>query len=86
MREAAAAGEVVELRTRLETLTPAEVADRLNLSRSTISRRIAAGEISTLKVGNRHRITTREFERFRDSLMHEMVEFYADDIESDLRE
>lgn len=84
LSEAAASGEVVELSTRLETMSPAQAADRLNLSRSTISRRIARGEIHTIRVGNRHKITEREFERFRRSLMQEMADPYADDIETDL--
>ncbi|MGH3439411.1 MAG: helix-turn-helix domain-containing protein [Sciscionella sp.] len=57
----------------------------LNISRATVSRRIAAGQIRTIKVGNRHRIPEPEFERFRDSFMQAMVDHYADDIEADLR-
>jgi excisionase family DNA binding protein len=65
---AEAAGEVVDVTSRIETLSPAEAARRLGLDRSTISRRIKAGEIATIRVGSHHRIAHREFERYRDSL------------------
>lgn len=82
--EAAKSGETVEIHTRVQTMTPAEAAKRLGLSTSTVSRRIKAGEIRTIKVGNRHRIPIREFEAFRDRLMGQMVAHYADDLEADL--
>lgn len=82
--EAAKAGETVSLTARVKTLTPAEVADRLGISRATISRRIAAGDIRTIKVGNRHRITLNEYDRFRRSLMGAIVDHYADDLATDL--
>jgi len=76
--EARAAGEVVDLITRTETLTPAEAAKRLDMDRSTISRKIKAGEIATVRVGAHHRITRREFERYRDSLAPEPLITYRD--------
>lgn len=82
--EAARAGETVEVHTRVQTMTPSEVAERLGLSTSTVSRRIKAGEIRTIKVGNRHRIPVPEYDAFRRSLMTQMVDHYADDIEADL--
>lgn len=82
--EAARAGELVEVHTRVQTLTPREVAARLGLSTSTVSRRIKAGEIHTIKVGNRHRIPMSEYEAFRKRLMGQIVEHYADDLEADL--
>ena len=82
--EAARAGETVEIHTRVQTMTPSEVAKRLGLSTSTVSRRIKAGEIRTIKVGNRHRIPVPEYDAFRRSLMNQMVDHYADDIEADL--
>ncbi|MCL2467868.1 MAG: helix-turn-helix domain-containing protein [Micrococcales bacterium] len=54
------------------------------LSRATVSRRIAAGEIATIKVGNRHRIPVAEYQRFRRDLMRKVTAYYADDIEDDL--
>ncbi|MFN8033127.1 MAG: helix-turn-helix domain-containing protein [Mycobacterium sp.] len=76
--QAKAAGEVVDLVTRTETLTPAQAAKRLGIDRSTISRRIKAGEIATVRVGAHHRITRREFERYRDSLAPEPLFTYRD--------
>lgn len=57
---------------------------RLGLSTSTVSRRIKAGEIRTIKVGNRHRVPLSEYEAFRRRLMGQIVEHYADDLEADL--
>lgn len=82
--EAAEAGETVEIHTRIQTMTPSEVAKRLGVSTSTISRRIKAGEICTIKVGNRHRIPVSEYDTFRRSMMQQMADHYADDIEADL--
>ena len=82
--EAARSGETVEIHTRVQTMTPAEAAKRLGLSTSTVSRRIKAGEIRTIKVGNRHRIPIPEYDAFRGRLMSQMVAHYADDIEADL--
>ena len=75
---AKAAGEVVDLTRRMETLTPAEAARRLGLDRSTISRKIKAGEIATVRVGAHHRIARREFERYRDSLAPTPLFTYRD--------
>lgn len=82
--EAARAGELVEVHTRVQTMTPSEVAERLGISTSTVSRRIKTGEIRTIKVGNRHRIPVSEYDAFRRSLMSRMVGHYADDIDVDL--
>lgn len=68
LNAAEAAGEVVDVSSRIETLSPAEAAKRLGVDRSTISRKIKAGEIATIRVGSHHRISRREFERYRDSL------------------
>lgn len=54
--------------TRIETFTPSEVARRLGLDRSTISRKIKAEDIETIRVGAHHCITSRALERFRDGL------------------
>ena len=82
--KAGEAGETVSLEARLETMTPAEVASRLGISRPTVSRRIAEGGIRSIRVGNRHRIPVVEFERYRRQLLQDMVDHYADDIEADL--
>lgn len=77
-------GEVVDLSTRVELLTPAEVAQRLGMSRSTVLRRIADGEIEAIKVGTHHRITSSEYERYGRVLMRRMTEASAADIEAEL--
>lgn len=84
LQAAAAAGEVVRLTARPELLTPAEAAVRLGMSRSTVTRKIAAGEIRAIKVGTHHRIPIREFERFHDEQMATLIRDTSDDIEADL--
>ena len=65
-------------------LTPQQMAQRLNMSRTTILRKIAAGEINAVKVGNRHRIPYTEFIRFRESRWNQMMALVAPDIEAEL--
>lgn len=77
-------GEVVDFSSRVELLTPAEVAKRLGMSRSTVLRRIADGDLHSTKVGTHHRIPLNEFERFSRSLVRRMAESSATDIESEL--
>ena len=84
LREAAVAGAIIRLTARPETLTPAEAAARLGMSRSTITRRIKSGEITTVRVGTHYRISAREFERFRDALMGAMITDVSADLEADL--
>ena len=76
------AGAVVDFVTRTETLTPAEAAKRLGVDRSTISRKIKNGDIATIRVGAHHRITRREFERYRDSLTPDPLFTYRDFVEA----
>jgi excisionase family DNA binding protein len=77
-------GEVVEFSARVELLTPAEVARRLGMSRSTVLRRIADGDLQATKVGSHHRIPLGEFERYNRELMRRMAEASAEDIEAEL--
>jgi excisionase family DNA binding protein len=77
-------GEVVDFVARVELLTPAEVARRLGMSRSTVLRRIADGDIGATKVGTHHRIPLAEYERYSRELMHRMAEASAADIETEL--
>lgn len=79
LREAEMAGASVELTADAPFLTPEEVAKQLGLSRPTISRRIKAGDLKAIKVGNRNRIPIAEFERFRDAYLAEMASALADD-------
>lgn len=77
-------GEVVDFSTRVELLTPAEVAKRLGMSRSTVLRRIADGDIKATKVGTHHRIPLHEYERYSRELMRRMAEVSTADIEAEL--
>lgn len=77
-------GEVVELSSRVELLTPAVVAKRLGMSRSTVLRRIAGGELAAIKVGAHHRVPLAEFERYSRQLMRHMAEASAEDIDAEL--
>lgn len=51
VRQASDEGKTVVVSTDVQTMTPEEVARGLNLSRSTISRRIADGTIQSVKIG-----------------------------------
>lgn len=77
-------GEVVDLSARVELLSPAEVARRLGMSRSTVRRRILDGDLKAVKVGTHHRITLAEYERFSEELMRRMAQAAATDIEAEL--
>lgn len=80
LREAEMAGASVELTADTPFLTPEEVAKQLGVSRPTISRRIKAGDLKAIKVGNRNRIPIAEFERFREAYLDEMASALADDV------
>jgi excisionase family DNA binding protein len=84
VREAAQSGQAVVVSTETRSFTPEEAARRLMVSRSTISRRIADGEIRAIKVGNRHRIPYAEVRRHWEGSMQTMSRVVAPDIEADL--
>lgn len=77
-------GEVVDLTARVEMLSPADVAERLGMSRSTVLRRIASGEIKATKVGTHHRIPFHEYERYSRALVRRAAEASAADIGAEL--
>jgi excisionase family DNA binding protein len=54
------------------------VAKQLGVSRPTIARRIKVGELKAVEVGNRNRVPTAEFKRFRDAYLHELAGALAD--------
>jgi excisionase family DNA binding protein len=83
-RQAAQHGETIMVSAKPKMMTPAEVARGLNMSRSTISRKIAAGEIRSIRVGNRHRIPYTEFRRLWTETMRRFVQAQAADLEADL--
>jgi excisionase family DNA binding protein len=84
VKEASAEGKTVVVSTEVKTLTPEEVARGLNLSRSTVSRRIADGTIKSVKVGNRHHVTYPEFRKLWEEYMGKVVDASIDDIEAEL--
>lgn len=84
VQHAAAQGESVTLTARQRMLTPEQVAALTGVSRSTISRKIKAGEIQAVKVGNRNRIPFEEYQRWWDRVMGDVVELVRDDIRADL--
>jgi len=79
INKAGAAGEVVSLSAEEPTLTPAEMAAEIGVSRASIQRRITAGEISCKRVGNRYRIPLREVERFRARFIEDLAATLAND-------
>lgn len=76
--------EDVTLTTKGRMMTPEQVADAVGVSRPTISRKIKAGEIRAVKVGNRNRIPYEEFERYWRKTMGDLVELTRDEIHDDL--
>ena len=82
--QAAASGKTVTLSAEELMLTPQQMAQRLNMSRTTVLRKIATGEINAVKVGNRHRIPYTEFNRFREARWDQMMALVAPDIEAEL--
>lgn len=60
------------------------MARRLGVHRSTITRKILAGEIRALKVGNRHRVPYSEFQRYREDMLDRIARVYAPDVEAEL--
>gem|GEM_PF-380276 len=84
VRRAAAEGETVTLTARPRMMTPEQVADAMGVSRATISRRISAGQLRSVKVGNRNRIPYEEFERYWRKQMGDLVTMVRDDLHDDL--
>ena len=84
VRVAAQAGETVTVTSGVRMLTPAQVGRRLGLSRSTVTRRIAKGEIHAVMVGNRHRIPYPEYQRVWRELAQKIAADSAADVEAEL--
>mgnify|MGYP000948439373 CR=1 FL=1 len=84
VREAAASGQTVTVTAEERMLTPDQMARRLGVHRSTIARKILAGEIRALKVGNRHRVPYSEFERYREDMLDVVARASAPEVESRL--
>lgn len=84
VERAAAEGEAVTLTAKRRMMTPEQIAELMGVSRPTISRKIKAGEIRAVKVGNRHRIPYEEFERYWRKTMGDLFELTRDEIRDDL--
>lgn len=84
VQRAASEGETVTLTAKKRMLTPEQVAELTGVSRSTISRKIKAGEIRAIKVGNRNRIPFEEYMRWWDQAMADVAALVSDDIEAEL--
>jgi len=84
VREAGQSGHTVVVSTETKFFSPEEAAQRLMISRSTVCRRIADGEIKAVKVGNRHRIPYTEIQRVWRESMAAMTKAVASDIEAEL--
>lgn len=84
VREAAASGQTVTVTAEERMLTPEQMARRLGIHRSTITRKILAGEIRALKVGNRHRVPYSAFLRYREDMLDRIARASAPDVEAEL--
>ncbi|MDR0959403.1 MAG: helix-turn-helix domain-containing protein [Propionibacteriaceae bacterium] len=84
VRKAGQAGEVVTVTSEPKMMTPAEVGRGLMMSRSTVSRKIAAGEIHSIMVGNRHRIPFQEYRRVWEQTMGTLADEWAPEVEAEL--
>ncbi|MDR1393546.1 MAG: excisionase family DNA-binding protein [Bifidobacteriaceae bacterium] len=65
-------------------LTPAQVGRRLGLSRSTVTRRVAKGEIGATMVGHRHRIPYLEYQRIWRDLARKIASDSVSGVEAEL--
>jgi excisionase family DNA binding protein len=61
------------------SMTPAQMAESIGVSRAMIERRLLKGEIASERRGNRHRIPLAEVERFRHAYVREMAHDLAAD-------
>ena len=83
-RKAKAAHEQITLSSRPDMLTPAQAARLLDVSRSTVSRLLSAGELESVKVGAHHRIARHDVLAYHDRRMRAMVAATSDELEADL--
>lgn len=79
IEDAARRGAEVTIVEEDTSLTPAQMADSIGISRAGIQRRIAAGDIAYRKIGNRYRISLEEVERFRSTFVRETAATLAND-------
>jgi len=79
IRNRLAAGDHVRVTFERPSMTPAQMAQEVGVSRATIQRRISTGEIRAERRGNRHRVPLDEVERFRHSYVQELADTLAID-------
>ncbi|QIM15342.1 helix-turn-helix domain-containing protein [Leucobacter insecticola] len=79
IRQSLDRGGRVVLSSETPTLTPQEFAEHLQISRSTVMRRIGEGAIAASRRGNRYRIPKSEVERFRALYVRELAASFAED-------
>jgi excisionase family DNA binding protein len=84
LRVAAESGEVVQVTSRAEALTPNQIATRLAMSRTTVMHLIGTGELTAYRVGTHWRIPIAEFDRFRAKLHGDMIHAVSDELEAEL--
>jgi excisionase family DNA binding protein len=78
LASAAKQGKTVRVVAEEETYTPRQVAESLDISRSSVQRAIAAGRIQTIRRGTHHRVTAFELGRYRQQMLERMSEAMAD--------
>lgn len=79
-----AAGDLVQVRIETPSLSPAEAAHSLNVSRSAVQKWITEGKITAFRRGTYYRITKTEVERFRAARIRAIIDDSYDEIMSDL--
>ncbi|MDR0481716.1 MAG: helix-turn-helix domain-containing protein [Cellulomonadaceae bacterium] len=84
IKQAAASGKTITIASEERLLTPEQVAQRMGVHRSTISRRIKDGELKATKIGGRNKITYAEFRRYQDTVLDNMVMVVGPDLEEEL--
>ncbi|MDR0284783.1 MAG: helix-turn-helix domain-containing protein [Propionibacteriaceae bacterium] len=77
----AATGRSVQVRPVDTTYTPAEVARMVDVSKTTVLRRIEDGTIKASKRGSHYRVPEREVIRYSRCLMRQMAGLLANDID-----
>jgi len=79
-----AAGDLVQVRIETPSLSPAEAARSLNVSRSAVQKWITEGKIAAYRQGSYYRITKAEVERFRAARIRAVIDDAYDEIIADL--
>jgi len=79
VQRAAQEGKTVTVEVDEKMLTPQQAADRADVSRMTIQRRIEDGTIQATKRGSHWRIPESEIRRFRRAMMAEAAQGMAND-------